>query len=242
MDTKNIVNEATKDLNTNQTTKTSVVNNPIVKKIKSIKINPSGVVLSLLVVGQIATLFFLLNPINLYNQYSIVQRVNKAIAGVKVAPASTPTAVGIIGDNVTLKPLDEIKKNNIDAEVYKDAKDGDMVIGYNSRVVIFRESENKVVYDGESSSQKLTNAQNTLNQAIIKATKDAGLIKADPTVNPAVAIVENAIEFRKANEIFNMAENGDVMATFNENNLVVLYRPTLGKIVGSGTIKTSITR
>jgi hypothetical protein len=221
--------------------------NPKVKqitdKLKTIQISAPLALMIVVLALQLFTMYLAFNPINVYNQYSSVQRLNKAIAGVKTAPVTLPQSVGVVGDKTTLASAETIKKANaIDGEVYKDAQDGDLVLGYTGRTVIIREGDNnKIVYDGDSAPQKLNNANTALLNAIIKTAKDAGVIKEDPAQAPATSILSEATlaPAKKNNPFYANAEVNDIVAQF-DNVAVVIYRPSTGKLINSGKIETNI--
>jgi hypothetical protein len=211
------------------------------KKNFNFKFSAPVVLMFLVLAMQGLLTYLLLNPINLANSFVGVQRQNKAIAGVSNAPITAPKSISVVGDNVILKSADELRKGNaIEAEVYKEAKDGDVVLDYNTRVIIYRESENKVIYDGPSPYQKLTDANSTLINSIIKVIKEKGLIKDNPTQNPATAVVQNESEVKKTNVFYKDVMNNDIIAQFNDSGVIVVYRPSTGQLVSAGKIETII--
>lgn len=189
---------------------------------------------------QLGFLYILINPISTLNNLDSVQTINKVSKAV-ILPATELPQVGIIGDKKVLADIDTIKKaNQIDSEVYKDAKNGDYVLGYSNRLIIYRPSEQKVIYDGQSPQQRLASGQQNLVSGIIKKITDANLLPKDYNQTPQMVIVSNPDEVRKSNEFYKDAQKDDIIATFSNPNLVIIYRPSTSSIVKSGQIQVSI--
>jgi hypothetical protein len=189
-------------------------------------------------------LYFLINPINVANQLNSVQKINKI-----ETLAATPLPInelpqrGVIGDKVSLADIATIKATNqIDAEVYKNAADGDYVFGYSNagRLIIFRPSEDKIIYDGDSSTKKLQVGQQTLVASVVKSAIGAGLIPADYKQAPQISVVTSPDDLKKGNDFYKDAVKDDLVATFTTPNLVVIYRPSTQQIVKSGQFQISL--
>lgn len=189
-------------------------------------------------------LYLLINPINVANQLSSVQKINKITTLTKTPlPINELPQIGVVGDKTTLGDIATIKATNqIDAEVYKDAADGDYVLGYSNagRLVIFRPSEEKVIYDGESSAKKLQASQQSLVSSVVKSVMAAKLVPADYNQTPQISIVTNPEDLKKGNDFYQVAVKDDLVATFSNPNLIVIYRPSTQQIVKSGQIQVSI--
>jgi hypothetical protein len=203
----------------------------------------------LILIFQGAILFLFLNPINLLNQLSTVQVINEVTKlvsenkdGGQIPPNELPQ-VGVIGDGKNLKNIDELKKGNaIDAEIYKDAQNGDYVVGYTSKLVIYRPSEKKVIYNGETPQQKLNQNQQAQQQVIVtvsKAALDAKLIT-EQTPVPQASVVTDAEKVKSGNAFYSAVQNNDIIATYSNPDLIVIYRPSEQKIVKSGKIEIAI--
>jgi hypothetical protein len=209
----------------------------------------NSVAIVLILIFQAAILYLFLNPINLLNQLSTVQVINdvtKLVSenkdGGQVPPNELPQ-VGVIGDGKNLKNIDELKKGNaIDAEIYKDAQNGDYVVGYTSKLVIYRPSEKKVIYNGETPQQKLNQNQQAQQQVIVtvsKAALDAKLIT-EQTPVPQASVVTDAEKVKAGNAFYSVVQNNDIIATYSNPDLIVIYRPSEQKIVKSGKIEIAI--
>lgn len=197
-----------------------------------------------ILVMQALFLYLLINPINVVNQLGYVQKINKISSLVQTPlPINELPQIGVVGDKTTLDEIDKIKSTNqIDAEVYKDATNGDYVLGYSNagRLVIFRPNEEKIIYDGESSTKKLQAGQQTLITTVVKSATAAGLIPADYKQVPQVSVVTNADDLKKGNDFYKDVVKDDLVATFSSPNLVVIYRPSTQQIVKSGQFQISL--
>ena len=189
-------------------------------------------------------LYFLINPINVANQLSSVQKINKITTLTQTPlPINELPQIGVVGDKTTLGDIESIKSTNqIDGEVYKNAANGDYVLGYSNagRLVIFRPSEDKIIYDGESSTKKLQAGQQTLVATLLKSATAAGLIPADYKQAPQISVVTSAEDLKKGNDFYKDVIKDDLVATFTNPNLVVIYRPSTQQIVKSGQFQISL--
>jgi hypothetical protein len=196
----------------------------------------------LILLLQAGILYLFLNPISLLSQLTTVQTINEITKQANVAPNELPQ-VGIIGDGKNLKDIEELKKGNaIDAEIYKDAKNGDYAVGYTSKLIIYSPSDKKIVYDGETPQQKLAKAQQSqvaLVSAVSKAALDANLIT-DKTPAPQASVVTDPEKVKTSNAFYKDVTANDIIATYTNPDLVVIYRPTENKIVKSGQVSISI--
>lgn len=188
-------------------------------------------------------LYFLINPINVATQLNSVQKINKITTLTeKPLPITELPQIGVVGDQKTLADIAEIKKaNEIDAKVYANAANGDYVLGYtNGRLVIYRPSDDKIIYDGESAKQQLQAGQQTLVTTIVKQAAAAGLIPKDYAQVPQISVVTSAEDLKKGNDFYRDVVKDDLVATFTAPNLVVIYRPSTQQIVKSGQFQISI--
>jgi hypothetical protein len=193
----------------------------------------------LIAISQLALLYLVLNPLNLYNQLTTVQTINEVTKSSQIPPNELPQ-VGIIGDKKNLQPIEELKKGNaIDADIYKDAKDGDYVLGYTSKLIVYRPGEKKIIYDGKTPQQKLAESQQAIIAGVQKKAVDAGLVKADAAL-PQASVVTDAKKVSEGNDFYKDVQANDIIANFTKPDLIVIYRPSEDKIVKSGTVSLSI--
>ena len=213
------------------------MNETTTKKTGISKIIGASTLLILLL--QAGIFYLILNPINLYNQLTTVQVINEITKSIQIPPNELPQ-VGIIGDKKNLQPIDELKKGNaIDAEIYKDAKNGDYVLGYTSKLIIYRSGDKKVIYEGDTPQQKVTKSQQALIALVSKKAFDSKLIT-DKTAAPQASVVTDAEKIKTSNEFYKDVQNNDVIANFSNPDLIVIYRPSSDSIVRSGQVSLTI--
>lgn len=198
-----------------------------------------GILLLLILILQGAIFYLILNPINIYNQLTTVQVINSVVKTIQVPPNELPQ-VGIIGDKKNLQDIETLKKGNtIDAEIYKDAKNGDYVLGYTSKLVIYRSSDKTVVYDGDTPQLKVAKVQQDLIAQVQKVAFDNGLITKDTAV-PQASVVTDPAKVKSSNTFYKDVEQNDIIANFSNPDLIVIYRPSTDKIIKSGQVQLSI--
>ena len=213
------------------------MNETTTKKTGMSKIIGAATLLILLL--QAGIFYLILNPINLYNQLTTVQVINEITKSIQIPPNELPQ-VGIIGDKKNLQPIDDLKKGNaIDAEIYKDAKNGDYVLGYTSKLIVYRSSDKKVIYEGDTPQQKVAKSQQTLIALVSKKALDGKLIT-DKTAIPQASVVTDAEKVKNSNEFYKDVQNNDVIANFSNPDLIVIYRPSSDSIIRSGQVSLSI--
>jgi hypothetical protein len=208
------------------------------KKTRMAKSYLVSILLAIMIILQLGIVYLALNPINVFNQLQSVQNINRATKKVSV-PLEIPQT-GQIGDKKTLGTIEDLKKNAIDGEIYKDAKDGDYVLGYTSKLVIYRPSEDKVIYDGETPAMKLKSSQDNLVNNLNKKALDGKVIK-EASI-PQVQLVTDADALKKTNEFYKDVAKDDIIATYSTptGTVIMVYRPSTDVVVKSGTIQLSI--
>jgi hypothetical protein len=168
-----------------------------------------------------------------------VQVINKITKNVPIPPNELPQ-VGIIGDKKNLQDVDTLKKGNaIDAEIYKDAQNGDYVLGYTSKLIIYRASEDKVIYEGDTPQSKINQTQQNLISLVQKKALSEGLIKSDTAV-PQASIVTDPEKVKESNEFYKDVQTNDIVANFSSPDLIIIYRPSTDSIVKSGQISLTV--
>lgn len=189
----------------------------------------------LLVVLQLGILYLLVNPINLVNGLDAVDVINKVSKSAAVPPTEVPV-MARVGDGKGLKTADELRKGNaVDAQIYKDAKDGDYVLGYTSKLIVYRKDDNRIIYDGKTAQQLLADSQNTVVATVVKKAKDQKLVPADYNQTPAVSLVTDPEAVKKLNEFYKDVQKDDLIAQFSQPDTVVVYRPSTDQIIKSGS-------
>jgi hypothetical protein len=199
----------------------------------------NSVLLLAILAMQVAFLYLLLNPVNIYNQLTSVNVINEVTKDKNLPPNELPQ-IGVVGDGKNLADIEVIKKTNaIDADVYKDAKNGDYVLGYTNKLIIYRPSEKKVIYEGPSSQQKLASSKQTLVTQVMNKVMSSNLLPKDYQGVPNISIVTSPEELKKNGDLYKDAQANDLVATFS-TGLIAIYRPSNDTIVKSGTVSTVI--
>lgn len=192
-------------------------------------------------IAMLVLLIVIINPPLVFEQLNAIKVINQVSELVSVPPSEVPI-IARVGDGKLLPDIEELKKaNEVNAQVYKDAQNGDYAIGFSSKLVIYRQPENKVIYEGDSPQKILEDAQTAIINSVTAKTKEAGLIPADSSEVPQVAIVTDPAQLKATNSAFyaNALKN-DVVATFSTSGVVVLYRPSTNEIINSGSYTTTI--
>lgn len=198
--------------------------------------------LAVLIVLQLVILYLVINPINLVNQLSAVQIVNRVTAKVAVPPTEVPLVVARVGDGRNLPSADDLRKENeIQAQVYKDAQNGDYVISYPSKMVIYRESSDSVLYQGDTPRTILEKSQQEIATKLVAKAKAQGIIPNDSQESPQLSSVTDANELKKQNVTFYAnAVNNDVIAVFSTAGKIIVYRASNDTIINSGNFRMNI--
>jgi len=191
--------------------------------------------LGLIVILQIVIIALILNPVALYQQYQNQQVINEVGALTTLNTGETPV-IAQVSDAEALR-----KENSIQAQVYKDAKNGDYVLGYTNKLIIYRKGETKLIYDGDTPSAVLTKNQELIITDISTKAKEAGLIDTDSQETPQVSVITDITKLKSENPTFySIARNNDVVAVFSESQLIVLYNIESKSILNSGKFTTNI--
>lgn len=190
---------------------------------------------------QVILVLLILNPPNLLNQLNVVNIINDASKAASLPPTEVPV-VAVIGDNKLLPTVDEIKKQNqFASEVYKDAQNGDYVLAYSSKMVIYRAADKKVIYEGDTPSAQQTKLQDQAAEVIVSKAKEASILAQDSTEKPALSVVVDENKVKENNGVFYAnAQKDDILATFTEAKIIVIYRPATKSIINSGSFTTVV--
>lgn len=195
-----------------------------------------------IIVLQIIIIFILVNPINLVNQLTAVQVINKVTSKVVVPPSEVPQVIAKIGDITNLPTADELREENaIQAEIYKDAEDGDYVLLYTTKMIIYRASTDTVIYEGDTPSKVLSNAQQAILDKIVAKAKELDLIAEDSEEVPQLSVISDVTSLKQENPTFYKdAQANDVIGLFQTSSQILIYRPDTDKVVNSGAFNFAI--
>lgn len=197
---------------------------------------------AMVIVLQLVIIFLLVNPINLLNQLNAVQVINKVSSLVVVPPNEVPQVIAQVGDKKNLPTADELREENaIQAAVYKDAQDGDYVLLYSNKMIVYREKENRVIYEGDTPAAILQKTQQDILTKVTTKAKDAGIISSSSDEVPQLSTITDVANLQKENPSFySNAANDDVIALFQSAGKIVIYRPDTDTIVNSGSYNFNI--
>jgi len=212
-------------------------------KIKNTLLSQTGLIF-LVVALQAVIIFLMVNPINLYQQLDVIQVLNNVFSLTEVPTTEIPI-IARVGDNKPLQDVETIRKqNDINTQVYKDAQNGDYVLGYSTnKMIIYRKADNSIIYNGDNPQRILELTQQAISNNVITKTKEAKLITADSTETPELSIVVNVDNLKSVNaKFYENVQQNDIVATFGRSSLLVIYRPSTNVVVNAGKFATNINR
>lgn len=190
----------------------------------------------------IVVLYVTASPV-LLERYNPRQAVINEVANLTTVSMFESPQIEVIGTG-NLSDLDAIvSANEANKQVYENAQDGDYVLAFDSKLVIYRRSTNTIVYEGQSPRQKIQEQNLQIAQVVIdQAVKDGVLSEENSTSEvPTLAVIRDADEFKSNNpEFYSVVENNDILAQFNQAGIIIIYRPDDQKIVKVGSVDTVI--
>jgi hypothetical protein len=193
-----------------------------------------AVVLLLLVIAimQAISLYLEFRPVYqpVYQVLSPVQektlKENNALLKEVSALTTLPNAEPAIAEVLDVELLKN--EHQINAEVYKDAKDGDKVIGYEDRLIIYRPSEKKIVYDGKNPNQILSEQYVAALKEVL--TKVSALTTLDQKAVPQLSTIGDVTQLQAQNpSVFANAQNGDSLLLYE--NRFIIYRASTNQLI-----------
>ncbi len=200
------------------------------------KLNVTLVILLIVLACQLYIIFMGLNPLNFYAAYSQrkeIEMISK-LANVSALEAKSYVEIGKTQD---FTDIDKIRKESTFNEaVYNDAKNGDKIIGYSDKMVIYRPSTKKLIYEGDTPGQKQQKEQLKALTEVIEQIKAAGHISKDSTETPQVAVVSDP-ELLAKNPFYAKAMKGDAILSFGNEGVVILYDANKKEIKNVAKVK-----
>jgi hypothetical protein len=187
----------------------------------------------LLVLAQAATLYFTIKPPatpviqGLTKEQSKNMEENRAILK-KVAELTEidPSEQALI---VTIKDLEALKNSNpLNDLVYKNAKNGDKVIGFADRMIIYNEDEHRIIYEGKSPVQIQQDQYLEKLKPILESV--AKHTDINQSFVPRLLTVTDPESLQEQQpEIYEDAQAGDQVLVYNDR--VIIYRPSTDEII-----------
>lgn len=159
-----------------------------------------------------------------------IQRVNKIL----LKKVSQLTAIDP-NEKVLVLTIDNVETlraaNDLNAEVYKNAQNGDRVLGFSDRMIIYREEANSIVYEGKSPVQLQQDAYVKELKAVVSMIGKS--VTLDSTLTPQFMIVNDPEVLKKQNvNIYKNAIKGDYVLFYS--NRLIIYRPATKTIIYDG--------
>lgn len=195
----------------------------------------------LLQILTILLLIVIIRPSLIFEQASAIGIINRVSELVSIPPSEVPV-IARVGDGRNLTDIETLKsQNEVNAEVYKNAQNGDYVLAYTSKMIIYRAGENRIIYEGRSPQKILEDTQNSIINAVVSKAKQSNLISQDSTETPQVALVSDPNALKTGNpQFYAEAQLNDIVVTFPRSSIVILYRPSNDLIINSGSFSTVI--
>ncbi len=193
-----------------------------------------GVVVIGIVVVQLVTLYFLFD-IKGQGSTSNAQILQEVSVLTNIDTSQDPT-IALVSNADNLK-----SENTIHQKVYADAQDGDYVIGFEDKMLIYRRSSNEIIYEGKSPGQILQDTRASLSNRVIELAKESELIPQDTTSEPQISVVTDVETSKKRDpEFYENLASQDVVAIFNSEGVIIIYRSDTDEIVNSGSFQVAI--
>ncbi|MEI6327395.1 MAG: hypothetical protein WCO78_04755 [Candidatus Roizmanbacteria bacterium] len=186
--------------------------------------------LVLVIVSQMYIIFRAMNPLNdiaVATERNLIEKISKD-AGVTAGEFQFMAELGKGKGFEDVAKLQKLSRYN--EEVYKDAKVGDRAVAFASKMVLYRPSSAKIIYQGETPGQKQLKDQQAVLTKVVEKVKAAGYLAASSTEVPQIATVNN-IDQLKGNALYAGAENGDLVLIFNNAGVVVTYSAKGDKVI-----------
>ncbi len=213
----------------------SKLKNSVAKKIVKNLFTLKGLVVVLLI-AQAISIYLIINPPYLASANESKKILNEIEKLTDINTFEDPVISRV-------KDIDKIKEaNSLNAEVYKDAKNGDYLIGYTDKLIIYRRDDDKIVYEGDSPNTILNKQQQALAAKIVSKSKEMKLLDDDDQVdNAQLSIVTDEAKIKETDPAFYQnARKGDIIALFPTQKLVVLYNQESDTVVNYGNFTTVI--
>ena len=138
--------------------------------------------------------------------------------------------------------VEELKNQNaLTKEVYKDAENGDKILVFSDKMVIYRESTDKIVYEGKTPKQLNDERLAALVTSVSAKFKESNLVSADNKESPQISVIVDLVKIKEKDPIFyDKAKAGDLIVIYPQEEKIFIYRANDGLVINSGSLKTVI--
>ena len=187
---------------------------------------------------QVLTVSLVLKP-TWINDLFFGSQDAQIVGEVKSLTAITNTDTPVVAK---VQDADALREENaIQAEIYKDTQNGDYVIGYSDRLIVYRRSEGKIIYDGDTPSEKLSKNNEIIADKISTKLQNEGILTAGEVETPQMTLVSEPAKFQEQDSNFyGSLQANDIIAVYNEARLIVIYRFDQDQIINIGSFQTQI--
>lgn len=124
------------------------------------------------------------------------------------------------------------------SEIFEKVDDGDYLITLpGNKLLVYRPGTAEVVYSGDDASRVAAAAERDIAKEIAAAAKKNGLLENDDSKAIIQQITDISSLLRQDGEFFALAKNGDYLAFFPTEHLVVVFDSLEAEIVVNGNWK-----
>jgi hypothetical protein len=167
--------------------------------------------------------------------------VEALLAEIDTKANLTKEEVGLvysIGKDMYYGTIEDIKNQSADAAaLFKEALDGDYVVEYKDSIIIYRKSTEKIIFDTNSDGRSTQEIRNSYATSITDIAKQNKVVEQTYTGIPTITHISDVQTMIKYNAFFRDAIDGDILATFDDLNLVMIYRSYNRAIINKAKIE-----
>lgn len=178
--------------------------------------------LTMIIILQIAILVLIFNPLSLIADSQQKQIINDVV-NLSNDPDFRNASI------VQITDADAFKKEYLLNEKFNELQNDDYFLAVNNKLIIYRKGENRIILESEAPASLLDITR--LNNLIFSIAKDEKLINKDE--QPALKIYNKEVDLEKYSDYFENLKNGDVLAFFPENKVVLVFNLQSNEILES---------
>lgn len=154
------------------------------------------------------------------------------------------TDINVDDPNIFVAQISDVEalreQNEFQSEVYAEAQNGDFAIAYEDKVIVYRRSENRIIYNDASPAARLQAANQQILENIANAARSVGINPEEDEV-PQVLVVNDPEQQRETDPVFyERVAEGDLIAIYPVTERILIYRPDTESVINRGVIQTII--